>query len=89
MEQDHRFIGKTGSRETNYLEASCRRAIEDELWEAVEKLEHRAETLTSFSRRQWSYRRYDLAEVYGKKALESREHAQSIRKLLIFPREEG
>ena len=89
MEQEQRLPRETGGRKPNHLEASCARAIEDELWEAVEKLEHRAETLTSFSQRQRSSGHPDLAEAYGKKAVESKEHARSIRKLLIFPREDG
>jgi len=65
------------------LKPSCRKALENELWEALCKLEHRAEILIAISHDQRTSGWYELAEAYKKQSMNSKAKAQSIRKLLV------
>jgi hypothetical protein len=62
---------------------SCPEALQNELWESLTKLEHRAEILMAISHHQRTSGRYESAEAYKKQAMNSTAYAQSIRKLLM------
>ncbi len=64
------------------LETSFHEALEDELGEFLNKLEHRAEILVAISQDQCTSGCYELAELYRKQAMNSKANARSIRKLL-------
>jgi hypothetical protein len=57
--------------------------LEDELLGLLNKLEHRVEVLMAIAHNQHASGCYELAESYKKQAMESKEHAESIRKLLM------
>ena len=65
------------------LRPSSHKALENELWGSLSKLEHRAEILIAISHNQRTSGWYELAEAYKKQAMNSKAKAQSIRKLLI------
>ena len=64
------------------LEEPPLKAVESRLSEALEKLEHHVEILTSISHEREIFGDYGLAEAYRKQAAESKAYAQSIRRLL-------
>ncbi len=82
MEKEDRPSRNGINREFGPLEAPSGKAIESELSEALKKLEHRVEVLTSISLQQRTSGYHELAEAYRKQAAESKASAQSIRKLL-------
>ena len=57
--------------------------LENELLRLLNKLEHRVEVLMAIARHQRASGCYESAEAYKKQATESKEHAESIRKLLM------
>ena len=62
---------------------SWHETLENELWESLNKLDHRAEILIAISHNQRASGSYESAEAYRKQAMKSKAHAQSIRKLLM------
>lgn len=65
------------------LKPICQKHLQNELWGALSKLEHRAEILMAISQNQRTCGRYEMAEAYKRQAMNSKAYAQSIRKLLI------
>jgi hypothetical protein len=61
----------------------CSEVFEDELLGLLNKLEHRVEVLMAIARNRRASGCYESAEAYKKQAIESKEHAESIRKLLM------
>jgi hypothetical protein len=55
---------------------------ENELLRLLNKLEHRVEVLMAIAHHQRASGCYESAEAYKKQAMESKGHAESIRKLL-------
>ena len=53
------------------LKPSRPEAFQNELWESLSKLEHRAEILMAISQNQRTSGRYELAETYKKQAMSS------------------
>jgi hypothetical protein len=68
----------------SYVVTYRRKTIESELSEALKKLEHRVEVLTSISHEREIFGDYGLAEAYRNQAAESKAYAKSIRKFLEF-----
>jgi len=69
-------------QEFDVLDTPSRMAIESELSEALKKLEHRIDVLTSIYREQQTSGHHAVAEAYRKQAAESKAYALSIRRLL-------
>jgi len=65
------------------LKSSFPETLQNELWGYLSKFEHRAEILMAISHNQRTSGRYESAEAYKKQAMNSKAHAQSIRKLLM------
>jgi len=65
------------------LKRSWHETLESELWESLNKLDHRAEILIAISQNQQASGSYELAEAYREQAMKSKAYAQSIRKLLM------
>jgi phage baseplate assembly protein W len=82
MEKEDRPSRNGINRGFDPLDTISRKAIESQLSEALKKVEHRVEVLTSISLQQSMSGYYELAEAYRKQAAESKASAQSIRKLL-------
>jgi hypothetical protein len=82
MEEEDRSSRKGINQGPDPLDPPSRKATESELSEALKKLEHRVEVLTSISREREISGYYGLAEAYRKQAAELKAYAQSIRKLL-------
>jgi len=59
------------------------KAIQDDLWSLLGKWEHRAEVLAAISHEQRASGRHEMAEAYKKQGIESKKHAESVRKLLM------
>ncbi len=57
--------------------------LENELLRLLNKLEHRAEVLMAIAHNRRASGCYESAEAYKKQAMESKGHAESIRKLLM------
>jgi hypothetical protein len=82
MEEEDRPSRKGINQGFDPLDTPSRKTIESGLSEALKKLEHRVEVLTSISREQEISGYYGLAEAYRKQAAESKAYAQWLRKLL-------
>jgi len=82
MEKEDRLSREEINQEFGALDTPSRMAIESELSEALKKLEHRVEVLTSIYREQQTSGHHAVAEAYRKQADESKAYAQSIRRLL-------
>jgi len=82
MEKEDKSSREETSQEFDVLATPSRMAIESELSEALKKLEHRIEILTSIYREQQVSGHHAVAEAYHKQAAESKAYAQSIRRLL-------
>ena len=65
------------------ITTSCPEVLENELLRLLNKLEHRVEVLMAIAHNRRSSGCYESAEAYKKQAMESKEHAESIRKLLM------
>jgi hypothetical protein len=65
------------------LERSWPEALESELRESLNKLDHRAEILIAISDNQRAAGCYELAEAYGKQAMKLKAYTQPIWKLLM------
>jgi hypothetical protein len=59
------------------------KAIQDDLWSLLGRWEHRAEILAAIAHEQRASGRHEMAEAYKKQAIESKKHAESVRKLLM------
>ncbi len=70
-------------RETYPFQGKAYKAIHDDLWSLLGKLEHRAEILTAIAHEQRASGRNEMAEAYKKQTIESKKHAESVRKLLM------
>ena len=70
-------------RKTYQYQGKTYKAIHDDLWSLLDKWEHRAEILAAIAREQRASGRHEIAEAYRKQAIESKEHAESVRKLLM------
>jgi hypothetical protein len=82
MEEEDRFSRKGINQGFDPLDGPSRKALEGELSEALKKLEHLVEVLTSISHEQEISGYYGLAEAYSHHAAESEAYAKLIRKLL-------
>ena len=82
MAKENSPLRKGINRGFDPLDATCRKTLENELSEALKKLEHRVEVLNSISREQQISGYYELAEAYRNQAAELKSSAQSISKLL-------
>ncbi len=69
--------------QTSCITTSRFEALENELLRLLNKLEHRAEVLMAIAHNRRSSGCYESAEAYKKQAMESKGHAESIRKLLM------
>ena len=70
-------------RKTYQFQGKAYKAIHDDLWSLLGKWEHRAEILTAIAHEQRASGRHEMAEAYKKQAIESKKHAESVRKLLM------
>jgi len=70
-------------RKTYQFRWKAYKAIHDDLWSLLGKWEHRAEVLTAIAHEQRASGRHEMAEAYKKQAIESKKHAESVRKLLM------
>ena len=70
-------------KKTCQFQGKAYKAIQDDLWSLLGKWEHRAEILTAIAREQRASGRHEMAEAYKKQAIESKKHAESVRKLLM------
>jgi phage baseplate assembly protein W len=70
-------------RKTYPYQGRAYKAIQDELWSLLGRWEHRVEILAAIAHEQRASGRHELAEAYKKQAIESKKHAESVRKLLI------
>ena len=70
-------------RKTDQFQGKAYRATNDDLWSLLDKWEHRAEILAAIAHEQRASGRHELAEAYKKQAIESKKHAESVRKLLM------
>ena len=59
------------------------KAIQDQLWSLLDRLEHRMEILAAIAHKQRASGRHELAEAYKKQAIESKKQVDSVRKLLM------
>jgi hypothetical protein len=75
--EDHLSQRKANKKLTpkTHLNASYREALENELWESLNKLEHRVEILRAISCDQRASECYELAKVYRKQAMETKVYA--------------
>ncbi len=89
MTKQNRSSQKTIIEGTDSADITSDGKIQNELSEALKKLEHRVEILTSISREQEIYGYYELAEAYQRQADESQAYVQSIRKMLKLDQEGG
>lgn len=70
-------------RKTYPYQGRAYKAIQDELLSLLGRWEHRVEILAAIAHEQRASGRHELAEAYKKQAIESKKHAESVRKLLI------
>ena len=70
-------------RKTDQFQGKAYRATNDDLWSLLDKWEHRAEILAAIAHEQRASGRHEMAEAYKKQAIESKKHAESVRKLLM------
>jgi hypothetical protein len=70
-------------KKTYQFQGKDYKAIQDDLWVLFGKWEHRAEILAAIAHEQGASGRHELAEAYKRQAIESRKHAESVRKLLM------
>jgi len=70
-------------RKNDQFQWRAYKAIHDDLWSLLGKWEHRAEILTAIAHEQRASGRHEMAEAYKKQAIESKKHAESVRKLLM------
>jgi hypothetical protein len=70
-------------KKTYQFQGKAYKAIQDDLWSLLGRWEHRAEILAAIAHEQRASGRHELAEAYKKQAIESRKHAESVRKLLM------
>jgi hypothetical protein len=89
MEKEDRPSREETNQECGAFDTPSRMAIESELSEALKKLEHRVEILTSIYRERQTSGHHAVAEAYRKQADESKAYAQSIRRLLKGRAESG
>ena len=65
------------------ISKKSKEVLENELWRLLVKLEHRVEIFMAISHHQQANGHHELAEANKHQAMESKKHAESIRKLLI------
>jgi len=70
-------------RKTYQFQGRTYKAIQDQLWSLLDRLDHRAEILTAIAHEQRASGHYELAEAYKKQAIESKRHAESVRQLIM------
>ena len=69
-------------KKTYEFQGKAYKAIQDDLWSLLGRWEHRAEILAAIAHEQRASGRHEMAEAYNKQAIESKKHAESVRKLL-------
>ena len=74
---------KNKHRKTYQFQGKAYKAIQDDLWSLLGRWEHRAEILAAIAHEQRASGRHEMAEAYKKQAIESKKHAESVRKLLM------
>ena len=78
------FMAKNKMHKKNHqFQVNAYKAIQDELWSLLGRCEHRAETLVAIAHEQRASGRHKLAEAYKKQAIDSKKHAESVRKILM------
>jgi hypothetical protein len=70
-------------KKTNQFRGKAYKAIQDDLWSLLGRWEHRAEILATIAHEQRTSGRHELAEAYKKQSIESKKHAESVRRLLM------
>jgi hypothetical protein len=70
-------------KKTYEFQGKAYKAIRDDLRSLLGKWEHRAEILAAIAHEQQASGRHEMAEAYKKQAIESKKHAESVRKLLM------
>jgi len=73
-------------KKNHHFQGKAYEAIQNNLWGLLSRLEHRAEILTALSHNQRTNGYHESAEAYKRQAMESKKHAESIRKLLMDQR---
>ncbi len=69
-------------KKTYEFQGKAYKVIQDDLWSLLGKWEHRAEILEAIAHEQRASGRNEVAEAYKKQSIESKKHAESVRKLL-------
>ena len=70
-------------KNTYQFQGRAYKAIQDDLWSLLGTWEHRAEILAAIAHEQRASGRHESAEAYMKQSIESKKHAESVRKLLM------
>ncbi len=77
-------MAKNKMRKKNYeFQGKTYKVIQDDLRSLLGKWEHRAEILAAIAHEQRTSGRHEVAEAYKKQSIESKKHAESVRKLLM------
>ncbi len=70
-------------KKTYEFQGKAYKAIQDDVWSLLGRWEHRAEILAAIAHEQRESGRHELAEAYEKQSIESKKHAEAVRKLLM------
>ncbi len=67
-------------RKTYQVQGKAYKSFHDDLYGLLGKWEHRAEILAAIAHEQRASGRHEAADAYNKQAIESKKHAESVRK---------
>ena len=77
------YSEKKMHKKTYQFQGEAYKAIQNNLWSLLGRWEHGAEILAAIAHEQRASGRHELAEAYKKQAIESKKHAESLRKILM------